>query len=251
MNSHIPLLPPGALHTLGASKGCREGAAEQCSEGQLQGAPVAAHQVKGLLDGPDVLCHVLHLQVLDLLVDLLAQSPELGEGDGRVSPRAGSLGPRSFAPTRARGSTGPSQAGTRLCRQGLAFSTSSAAKKGQQLLKSMRNADPKGGDDSGGAPRGARLPLSSLSSPCLMGWEPQGPLTIPCSGSLLSWAGKSHRPRCPSISPGRWWQEIEQDGHSQQAPSSLLSFSFWSLQVSLSAAASKLSGGDNLLQQQL
>lgn len=59
------------------------------------------------------------------------------------------------------------------------------------------------------------------------------------------------RGECPSIPPGRWWQEIEQDGHSQQAPSSLLSSSFWSLHVSLSAAASKLSGGDNSLQQHL
>lgn len=72
-----------------------------------------------------------------------------------------------------------------------------------------------------------------------------------CHNSLLSWAGRSHRPRCPSIPPGRWWQEMEQDGHSQQAPPSSLSSSFWSLHLSLSTAASKISGGDNLLQQQL
>lgn len=51
--------------TLGASKGCRAGAAGQCSEGQLPRAPLAAHHVNIIHDLLHVLCYAgllrLHL----------------------------------------------------------------------------------------------------------------------------------------------------------------------------------------------
>lgn len=102
---------------------------------------MAAHRVKNLLHPLHVLCHegLLHLHLIDLLTELLAQSLDLGEGDGGVSPRAGSLGTRSFAPTMVctelGGVQGMAWAGLGL--QHILSSSSPAARGG---------ADPRGGD---------------------------------------------------------------------------------------------------------
>lgn len=142
--SHSSLLVP---FMLGVSKGCRAGVAGQHSEGQLPRTPVAAHRAKILLH----LLHfiyqagILHLHLSDLLTEPLAQSSDLGEGDGEVSPRAGSLSPGSLHPPWSAQSWGQFRAWPGQCLQ--------------HILSSMRRFRPQRRGWLGGSIQGWEEPL--------------------------------------------------------------------------------------------
>lgn len=191
MNPHIPLSGHPSHSSLlvpfmlGASKGCRGGAAGQSSEGQLPRAPVAAHRIKILHNPLHVLCYtgLLRLHLSDLLTELLAQSPVLGQREGGVSPRA------PFGP-------GPLQPPWRG--QCLAFSTSPAA--APQQREGVQTPEEVWGEQPGlGRAFTSASSFSLASSLCFNSLrKAKGLSSAPSSGSPFSWTSRSRRPRCKS-----------------------------------------------------
>lgn len=181
LSSHIPLLGLPSHSSLlvpdvlGAPEGCRAGAASGGTSGSSRDSWL--------------------VQMFSVVCSTFKSYRDLGEGDGRVSPRQG-----FFAPTvgRAWPSAHPQQPRR---------DSSSPEARGMQT--------PKEGVSQGKHPEGlgrasALVMFLSLASTFFLifsmsdGVGTTGASDDSLHSSLLSRAGRSHRPRCPSIPPGRW-----------------------------------------------